>query len=155
MLNKNYYKVVKMFEYFPEVEYIELSANRESEFEYNFTSYYSAWITIKFNNQTEQKSIWGYVGTKDSKYICVRICENEFNFSEEVTKEILSLSLNILYNIETELQYGITLRKLIRDSGYRSERLDYQIERTETRHVSNWASNYFYREDDEDSEIED
>jgi len=154
MLNKNYCKIVKLFEYFPEADYIELSADKEYDikYKYDFTSYYSVWINIKVKNQIEQKRTWGYVGTKDSNYICARICDNKFNFSDEVTKEILSLALNILYQMNTVLQYGITIKKLIRNGGYRSEKLDYLIERVETKYVKDWASNYFYREEDEDSE---
>jgi len=94
--------------------------------------HYAVWIDI---NNKNKKEIWGYVKyeCKDNKYICKQVCETN-KFNENDCHKLLSCALEILYNIDTELKYGITIKK------YKD---DYKIIRNVIKEEQDLASEYW------------
>jgi hypothetical protein len=128
-----YFKLIdEMFKY-TKADKLELSALEER---YDIFSelheHRPVWITI---NDDRENQIWGYVKREyeNNKYICKQVIETN-NFTEDDCDKLLSCALEILYNIDTELKWGITITK------YKD---DFKIIRNIIKQEYDWASDYW------------
>lgn len=165
-INTKSFKRFKQIEYimscFPNTKSVNISLLKEDyneQIKYNMDYVYTIVLSIDKRNKTDCLSTWAgwakigvkYTNNKREEIILDLVKPYSYNYNETLLKEILAKSFDILMNIDTEIQYGITITPIIKEYGYNLKQtmLDYEIERRPIKFEYDWASRYWEYEDDD------